>query len=170
VKREGQDDIPEREVTILLADFATVWNELFPAEQARVVQLLVERLDVQRDALEVRIRAEGLASFGWGAAAGEREEGGIARLEPYTEVRLQARIGIATGPAVVGDVIGEGASREEAVVGETPNLAARLQALAAPGNVVISRATRRLLGGLFELADSGRSASKASPSRLPSGG
>ena len=47
----------------LLADFATVWNELFPAEQARIVQLLVERVDVQEDALEVRIRAEGLASL-----------------------------------------------------------------------------------------------------------
>jgi hypothetical protein len=48
---------------VLLTDFATVWNELFPAEQARIVQLLVERLDVQENALEVRIRAEGLASL-----------------------------------------------------------------------------------------------------------
>jgi site-specific DNA recombinase len=47
----------------LLADFATVWSELFPAEQARIVQLLVERVDMQEDAPEVRIRAEGLASF-----------------------------------------------------------------------------------------------------------
>jgi site-specific DNA recombinase len=62
-KREGQEDITEREVTVLLADFATVWNELFPAEQARIIQLLVERVDVQEDALEVRIRAEGLASL-----------------------------------------------------------------------------------------------------------
>ena len=62
-KREGEDEITEREVTVLLADFATVWNELFPAEQARIVQLLVERVDVQEDALEVRIRAEGLASL-----------------------------------------------------------------------------------------------------------
>jgi site-specific DNA recombinase len=60
-KRE--DEITEREVTVLLADFATVWSELFPAEQARIVQLLVERVDVQEDALEVRIRAEGLASL-----------------------------------------------------------------------------------------------------------
>jgi site-specific DNA recombinase len=60
-KREGTDDITEREVTILLTEFATVWDELFPAEQARIVQLLVERVDVQEDALEVRIRAEGLA-------------------------------------------------------------------------------------------------------------
>jgi hypothetical protein len=61
-KREG-DEITEREVTVLLADFATVWSELFPAEQARILQLLVERVDVQEDALEVRIRAEGLASL-----------------------------------------------------------------------------------------------------------
>ena len=62
-KRDGRDEITEREVTILLAEFATVWNELFPAEQARIVQLLVERVDMQEDALEVRIRAEGLASL-----------------------------------------------------------------------------------------------------------
>jgi hypothetical protein len=61
-KRED-DEITEREVTVLLADFATVWNELFPPEQARIVQLLVERVDVQEDALEVRVRAEGLASL-----------------------------------------------------------------------------------------------------------
>jgi DNA invertase Pin-like site-specific DNA recombinase len=61
-KREG-DEITEREVTILLADFATLWNELFPAEKARIVQLLVERVDLQQDALEVRIRAEGLGSL-----------------------------------------------------------------------------------------------------------
>jgi site-specific DNA recombinase len=53
----------EREVTILLADFTTVWSELFPAEQARIVQLLIERVDVQEHALVVRVRAEGLASL-----------------------------------------------------------------------------------------------------------
>jgi site-specific DNA recombinase len=62
-KRESDNRITEREVTVLLAEFATVWSELFPAEQARIVQLLVERVDVQEDALEVRIRAEGLASL-----------------------------------------------------------------------------------------------------------
>ena len=61
--KQGDDEITEREVTVVLADFATVWNELFPAEQARVVQLLVERVDVQEDALEVRVRADGLASL-----------------------------------------------------------------------------------------------------------
>jgi hypothetical protein len=62
-KREGEHEIAECEVTVLLADFATVWNELFPAKPARVVQLLVERVDVQVEVLEVRIRAEGLASL-----------------------------------------------------------------------------------------------------------
>ena len=66
---------------------------------------------------------------------------------------LAARIGIATGLVMVGELIGEGAAKEQTVVGETPNLAARLQALAAPGSVVISQATRKLVGGLFELAD-----------------
>jgi site-specific DNA recombinase len=50
-------------VTLLLADFATVWNELFPAEQARIVQLLVERVNLQEDVLEVRIRTDGLVSL-----------------------------------------------------------------------------------------------------------
>jgi hypothetical protein len=62
-RRESQDEITEREVTVLLADFATVWSELFPAEQARIVQLLIERVEVQENALEMRIRAEGLASL-----------------------------------------------------------------------------------------------------------
>jgi class 3 adenylate cyclase len=66
-------------------------------------------------------------------------------------VPLQVRVGIATGLVVVGDLIGAGAAQEQAVVGETPNLAARLQALAEPDAVVIADGTRRLLGNLFEL-------------------
>ena len=62
-KRQSEEDITEREVTVLLADFATVWNELFPAEQARIVQLLVERVDMQEDTLEVRMGTEGLVSL-----------------------------------------------------------------------------------------------------------
>src|SRR5580704_16741767 len=68
-------------------------------------------------------------------------------------VPLQVRVGIATGLVVVGDLIGAGAAQEQAVVGETPNLAARLQALAEPDAVVIADGTRRLLGNLFELKD-----------------
>jgi len=68
---------------------------------------------------------------------------------------LSVRIGIATGLVVVGDLIGQGEVQERGVVGETPNLAARLQALAPPGGVLIAEATRRLLGALFEYEDLG---------------
>jgi hypothetical protein len=68
---------------------------------------------------------------------------------------LQVRIGAATGMVVVGDLVGAGEAQEHDIVGETPNLAARLQALAEPNTVVIAEATRRLLGNLFELRDLG---------------
>jgi class 3 adenylate cyclase len=68
---------------------------------------------------------------------------------------LQVRVGIATGTVVVGDLVVEGTAPERAVVGETPNLAARLQSLADPGQVLIGISTRRLLGELFELKDLG---------------
>src|SRR4051812_23142969 len=69
--------------------------------------------------------------------------------------KLQARIGIATGLVVVGDLIGAGSAQEQSVVGETPNLAARLQAFAAPASLVIADSTRRQIGGLFDLEDFG---------------
>ena len=65
--------------------------------------------------------------------------------------RLASRIGIATGSVVVGDLVGDGGAREESVVGDTPNLAARLQALAPPGGIILADATRQLLGGTFDL-------------------
>jgi class 3 adenylate cyclase len=78
----------------------------------------------------------------------------VSRLN-VESIKLQARVGIATGLVVVGDLIGEGSAQEQSVVGETPNLAARLQALAAPDAVVIAAATRRLVGDLFEYRDLG---------------
>ena len=78
----------------------------------------------------------------------------VSRLN-VESIKLQARVGIATGLVVVGDLIGEGSAQEQSVVGETPNLASRLQALAAPDAVVIAAATRRLVGDLFEYRDLG---------------
>ena len=72
-----------------------------------------------------------------------------------THAPLQTRVGIATGLVVVGDLIGSGASQEQAIVGETPNLAVRLQGVAEPNSVVIAESTRRLVGNLFELEDLG---------------
>jgi class 3 adenylate cyclase len=72
-----------------------------------------------------------------------------------THAPLQTRVGVATGLVVVGDLIGSGASQEQAIVGETPNLAARLQSIAEPNNVVIAESTRKLVGNLLELRDVG---------------
>ena len=72
-----------------------------------------------------------------------------------THASLQTRVGVATGLVVVGDLIGSGEAQERGIVGETPNLAARLQGVAEPNTVVIAESTRRLLGSLFELEDLG---------------
>ena len=69
--------------------------------------------------------------------------------------RVQTRIGIATGLVVVGEIVGTGVAQERTIVGETPNLAARLQALAKPDSILVSGSTQKLIGGLFELAYTG---------------
>ena len=106
-----------------------------------------------------------LAYFGWPRAheddaeravrAGLALVGAVSRLTAPEGETLAARVGVATGLVVVGDLIRTGAAREDVVVGETPNLAARLRELAVPGTVVIAPGTRRLVGGLFELIDLG---------------
>ena len=120
-----------------------------------------------------------LAYFGWPRAHEDEAERAVrAALAMNAAVgRLQApdgggalacRAGIATGLVVVGDLIGEGASQEEAVAGEAPNLAARLQQIAEPGAVVVSEATRRLLWGRFEFDELETPALKGMPGRVRS--
>jgi class 3 adenylate cyclase len=77
----------------------------------------------------------------------------VARLK--SQAPLQTRVGIATGLVVVGDLVGTGEAQERGIVGETPNLAARLQGVAEPNTVVIAESTRKLLGNLFDLQDLG---------------
>ena len=106
-----------------------------------------------------------LAYFGWPRAHEDEAEravtASLAIVEAVDRLRspdgrpLAARVGIATGLVVVGDLLGSGAAQEEAVIGETPNLAARLQVMAGSGEVVIAEQTRRLIGGLFEVEDLG---------------
>jgi class 3 adenylate cyclase/tetratricopeptide (TPR) repeat protein len=123
----------------------------------RVCALVVTRFG----GFVVRYMGDGLlAYFGYPAAyedAAERAvRSGLALVEAVGKVAarfglaLQIRVGIATGTVVVGDLMGDGAAQEHAVMGEAPILAARLQALARPNTVVISSVTRRLAGGLFE--------------------
>ncbi len=102
-----------------------------------------------------------LAYFGWPRAHEDDAEravrAGLALLDAVlaSPRSLAVRVGIATGVVVVGDVVGEGGAREEAAVGETLNLAARLQQLAEPGSIVIAPATEALLGQVFELESLG---------------
>jgi class 3 adenylate cyclase len=106
-----------------------------------------------------------LAYFGWPRAHEDDAEravrAGLAAMAATAILTtpggepLAARVAIATGLVVVGDLIGEGAAQEELVVGETPNLASRLQNLAEPNSVVAADSTRRLVAGLFDMVDLG---------------
>jgi class 3 adenylate cyclase len=104
-----------------------------------------------------------LIYFGYPAAHEDDAEravrAGLALIDAVaalpTPEPVQVRIGAATGMVVVGDLVGSGEAQERGIVGETPNLAARLQGVAEPNTVVIAEATRRLLGNLFELQDLG---------------
>jgi predicted ATPase/class 3 adenylate cyclase len=87
------------------------------------------------------------------AAAGILSE--VGAIETPGGTRVQVRVGIATGLVVIGEIIGTGMAQERTIVGETPNLAARLQALAGPDCIIISESTQKLLGGLFELTHAG---------------
>lgn len=111
-----------------------------------------------------------LAYFGWPRAhedeaeravrAGLAVTHAVAGLTTPDSEPLACRVGIATGLVVVGELVGEGAAQEEAVVGETPNIAARLQDLAEPGSVVLATETLGLLGKLFQTIDLGKHALK----------
>ncbi|MDX1402194.1 MAG: adenylate/guanylate cyclase domain-containing protein, partial [Kiloniellales bacterium] len=106
-----------------------------------------------------------LVYFGYPAAHEDDAErsvrAGLAVTRAVRKIRtlggetLGVRIGIASGRVVIGDLIGKGASQEEAVTGSTPNLAARLQELAVPNSLVISESTKKLLGRFFDLEDLG---------------
>jgi class 3 adenylate cyclase len=161
-----------RQLTVLFCDLVgstALAARLDPEDMGRVIRAY------QDCCAEVVKRWEGhvakymgdgvLAYFGWPQAHEDEAEravraglaltGAVAQLATPAGAPLAARVGIATGLVMVGELIGEGVAQEQTVVGETPNLAARLQALAAPGRVVISQATRRLVGGLFELTEFG---------------
>jgi len=110
-----------------------------------------------------------LAYFGWPRAYEDQAEravrAGLDAVQAVASVEcdggvLQARVGIATGQVVIGDLVGEQSHEQEAVTGETPNLAARLQQVAAPGQVVVGDTTHRLVGQTFAIDELGAQALK----------
>ncbi len=165
------DAAERRQVTVMFSDLvgSTALSVRMDPEDLREVISAYQKCvaeTVQRyDGFVARYMGDGvLVHFGYPRAHEDDAERAVrAGLELVTAVAalksrtpLQTRIGIATGLVVIGELIGSGAAQERAIVGETPNLAARLQGLAEPNMVVIADSTRRLLGNLFELEDLGR--------------
>jgi class 3 adenylate cyclase/tetratricopeptide (TPR) repeat protein len=146
-------------------------------EVIRSYQASVAKTIQQFDGFIARYVGDGvLIYFGWPEAretdAERAVRAGLAVAAAVSGVdvgdqRLQVRVGIATGLVVVGEPIGSGDSRQHTAVGETPNVAARLQGLAGPGQVVIDAATRRQIGGLFECQDLGTVELKGLPAAVP---
>jgi class 3 adenylate cyclase len=166
------DAAERRQLTVMFCDLvgSTALSVRFDPEELReelrAYQNTVSGVVARYDGFVAKFMGDGvLAYFGYPRAheddaeravrAGLEIEAAVTRLETRGTERLAVRIGIATGLVVVGDLVGEGSAQEQAVVGETPNLAARLQALAQPGQIVIAGATRRLIGDLFRLTDLG---------------
>ena len=146
-------------------------------EVIRTYQACVAATIQQFDGFIARYVGDGvLIYFGWPEAretdAERAVRAGLAVAAAVSAVPvggepLQVRVGIATGLVVIGEPIGSGDSRQQTAVGETPNLAARLQGLAGPGQVVIDAATRRQIGGLFECRDLGTVELKGLPVAVP---
>jgi class 3 adenylate cyclase/predicted ATPase len=164
------DSAERRQVTVMFSDLvgSTALSARMDPEDLREIISAYQKCvagTVQRfDGFVAKYMGDGvLVYFGYPQAHEDDAERAVrAGLELVAAVGglkshapLQARVGIATGLVVVGDLIGSGASQEQAIVGETPNLAARLQGIAEPGSVVVAESTRKLVGNIFELEDLG---------------
>jgi class 3 adenylate cyclase len=168
-----RDEAERRHLTVMICDLvgSTALSARLDPEDLRVVidayHAACARITRTYDGFLAEFRGDGiLAYFGYPVAHEDDAErtvragldiiAAVGRLETRAAEPLAVRIGIATGVVVIGELSREGALREHAVVGETPNLAARLQTLAEPGTIVVAASTRRLLGDLFRLRDLGR--------------
>ena len=170
VEVKPQDTAERRQVTVMFSDLvgSTALSARMDPEDLREVisayQKCVAEIVHRFGGFVAKYMGDGvLVYFGYPQAHEDDAERAVrAGLELVaavgdlkTRAPLQARVGIATGLVIVGDLIGSGASQEQSIVGETPNLAARLQSIAEPNRVVIAEGTRKLLGKLFELEDLG---------------
>jgi class 3 adenylate cyclase len=170
VDRSATDTAERRQVTVMFSDLvgSTALSARMDPEDLREVisayQKCIAETVRRFDGFVAKYMGDGvLVYFGYPQAHEDDAERAVrAGLELVqavgglkSGVSLQTRVGIATGLVVVGDLIGSGAAQEQAVVGETPNVAARLQSVAEPNTIVIAESTRKLLGNLFELEDLG---------------
>lgn len=168
----GSQAEPERrQLTVMFCDlvgYTALSRQLDPEELhalIRAYQSTCAAVIAQYDGCVARYMGDGIMiHFGYPRAYEDDVERAVSaglgiveamadlnvRLAREDDIELSVRIGIATGEVIIGDLIGEGVSEEQAVVGQTPNLAARLQGVAAPNTVVIDSASKNLLGDLFQ--------------------
>jgi class 3 adenylate cyclase/predicted ATPase len=177
-------DAERRQLTVIFVDLVgstALSAKLDPEDMREVIRAYQNAVAGEITRFEghvAKFMGDGvLAYFGWPRAHEDEAEqavrAGLAVIQAIAKLRtpagsvLQARIGIATGLVVVGDLVGEGPAQEQAVVGDPPNLAARLQSAAEPGTVIIAEATRHLLGDQFILQELGPQSFKgiAEPTR-----
>lgn len=173
-----------RQLTVMFCDLvgsSALSARLDPEDLRAVISAYhgcIAEIIARNDGVIARYMGDGvLAYFGYPQAheddAEQATRAGLALVDAVANLQtdigseLQVRVGIATGMVVVGDLIGEGAAKEQAVIGETPNLAARLQAFAKPGTVLISESTHRLTDGHFEYRNLGPVALKGWVDPIP---
>jgi class 3 adenylate cyclase len=176
IDKAAKDTAERRQVTVMFSDLvgSTALSARMDPEDLREViaayQKCVAEAVRRFGGFVAKYMGDGvLVYFGYPQAHEDDAEravrGGLELIAAVTAIKspvpLQTRVGIATGLVVVGDLIGSGEAQEHGIVGETPNLAARLQGIAEPNNVVIAEGTRRLLGNLFEFEDLGAKNLKA---------
>ncbi|PBC09161.1 AAA family ATPase [Mesorhizobium sp. WSM3859] len=177
----SQDLSPERrQLTVMfcdLVDSTRLSVEFDPEDVANAIRayhLSCTKIVARWDGHIAKFMGDGvLAYFGWPRAheddaeraveAGLELTFAVSTLDTAIGRAIAARVGIATGLVMVGETTGTGTARERAVVGKTPNLAARLQGIAESGTVVVSASTRQLLGNLYETADLGEHLLKGFP-------
>ena len=173
IDKAAKDTAERRQVTVMFCDLVgstALSARLDPEDMREIIGVYhhcCANLITKAGGFVAKYMGDGvLAYFGYPQAHEDDAERGVRaalalteavpKLHTERDTTLQVRVGLATGLAVVGDLIGEGDARERGVVGDTPNLAARLQALAEPGQVVISNSTRHLTGGTFSYGDLGK--------------
>jgi class 3 adenylate cyclase len=165
-----REDAERRQLTVMFTDLVgstALSTKLDPEDLRSVIgtyHKCVAETVARFDGFVAKYMGDGvLVYFGYPQAHEDDAEravrAGLTLIEAVGKLRaqerLQVRIGVATGLVIVGDLVGSGEAQERGVVGETPNLSARLQGIAAPDTVVIAELTRRLVGNLFELEDLG---------------
>jgi class 3 adenylate cyclase/tetratricopeptide (TPR) repeat protein len=183
-KPAPRDSAERRQLTVMFCDLvnsSALSARLDPEDLRSVIGAYhdcIAEVIARNEGVIARYMGDGvLAYFGYPQAheddAEQATRAGLALVDAVASLqtdfgpKLQVRIGIATGMVVVGDLTGEGAAKEQAVIGETPNLAARLQQFAEPGMVLISESTHQLTDGYFEYRDLGSVALKGWVEPIP---